>query len=884
MHRKLVSKRNYQYLGLLGISLFSLSLSQLNPVNAHADTTSEQTQVIADSSSQSSKPTSGNSSNGESTSQSNLKDSSNGSDNGLRTDPGSSAQNVQSNNSKENAGTDNVQASKLPISNTKTLKKNNLIKSDAPTPSTAVTPSDSTPSNLVVIKNGDSSVQLDNKLKLSVDQAPTLGKVTATNPDNFTYDEGTQTAIITDPTATDAVMAEYKNVGTYQGKAISAQVTIANILKHTDEHPVPNSSLTADQIQLTFMPYFEGGIKTYNVGQDEVTIKFFDEAGNQVAINGDGYITVGSLNGPSTSTAGNEYINYGNGSTSTYVTEDSAVKYQTNPLTGSGNAYVGVTNDFKDVLGAPTSENGAVTFQLAGNAFTFLSGTTRYTLKNANHHWSYTLTTFSSATVAPAVIPAPVLTVDKSSAKARDTVNYTLNQQVNVLGEDTMLRYQSWSEVVTLPTEVSYQQASLLDSTGAVIPSATFTWDAKTRQLTVTLPEDYLQNTMVLNGETYQIRIGTTVNNGVANGEVGPASGQVTINNGAKASNGVSTFYVAPVVSASVTMSTMIVHYYKKGTTEKLVPDQNFEVAEGQRYVAPESGVKGYKVSSQFNTDEIYNGQSEAVYFYERNIYKLTVNYVIDLDKSDKAAQFALDVDGAVWEKRKINIKYGSAYKAPILDLSDDGLYVIQKELPKKLKGVMGDNDLTINIYYGNLKNRSILNKKTGTITRYSTDPNGVLRYIEQDEVSDSVLILSMSSNQKKISLTVIDMKSGAHVSSYQFDEGEEQIIRLSNGEKRIVLVKNGTLFDKGYAQASLNSLTKKTPVEKHKDRIVSLTNNKVKLTHMRVENKDSKNSKLKYLPQTSDSKSEKVTFWGILLGISSCVLTAIRRLKRKEI
>jgi len=192
-------------LGLLGISLFSLSLSQLKPVNAHADSTGEQTEVIADSSIQSSKPASENSSNGESTSQSNLNDTSSGSDNGSSMALDSGDKNIQSNNNNVNTAMDNVQTPKLPISNTKTLKRNNLIRSDAPTPS-----------NLVVIKNGDSSVQLDNKLKLSVDQTPTLGKVMATNSDNFTYDEGTQTAIITNPTATDAVTAEYKNITIHQ--------------------------------------------------------------------------------------------------------------------------------------------------------------------------------------------------------------------------------------------------------------------------------------------------------------------------------------------------------------------------------------------------------------------------------------------------------------------------------------------------------------------------------------------------------------------------------------------------------------------------------------------------------------------------------------------
>lgn len=644
-------KWHYQALSLLGISLFSLSLTQLRPVHAQAATTEEaQTAVIQSPATDTSKTGQTADSGTPITTKTNTAKITSA-DSGTKATVSVTASSADTTGDTAEDGKNVMlpaDQKKTPLEptdqedtnpNTKSAfmatrsavndpTANTVANSTHATTKTAVTPVDETPSNLVVVKNGDSSVQLDNKLKLSVDQTPTLGKVTATNPDNFSYDVGTQTATITNPTATDGVTAEYKNIGTYNGKAISAQVTIANILKHTDEHPVPNSSLTADQIQLTFMPYFEGGIKTYNVGQDEVTIKFFDEAGNQVAINGDGYITVGSLNGPSTSTAGNEYINYDNAGTAAYVTEDSVVKYQTNPLTGSGNTYVGTTNDFKDVLGAPTSENGAVTFQLSGNAFTFLSGTTRYTLKNANHHWSYTLTTFSSATVTPAVIPAPVLTVDKTSAKSGDTVNYTLDQQVNVLGEDTMLRYQSWSEVVTLPTEVSYQQASLLDSTGTVIPSATVTWDAKTHQLTVTLPEDYLQNTMALNGETYQIKIGTTVNNGVTNGEVGSASGQATIDNGSKASNGVSTVYVAPVthVTQNGTISISYVNQHKKVIHSIVtlsgvegdkydVTNQKFNIV-GYHFVGASDSLRG-----SFSSDE-----QRITFYYQGDPRTITVN------------------------------------------------------------------------------------------------------------------------------------------------------------------------------------------------------------------------------------------------------------------
>lgn len=784
-----VSKKNYQCLGLLGVTLFSLSLAQAKPMDAHADASSESTEIVASQSSQSSV-----SSSKETTLKSlesvHTTDGTSGSQ--TNQTASSTAETTQT----ETTDTGEV-ASKTPVDNTPKEKLSSESTSSAllpksarmAAPSTAVTPDVPTPSHLVVIKNGDSSVQLDNQLKLSMDQATTLDKVTASNPDNFVLDETGQTATITDPTDTDTVTAVYKNVGTYQGKAISAEVTVGNILKHTEDHPVPTAltgSLAANQIQLNFSTYFGGGIKTYNVGQDEVTIKFFDEAGNQVTINGDGYITVGSLNGPSTSTAGNEYINYTDSANATYVTEDSVVEYQTNPLTGIGNAYVGTTNDFKDVLGAPTSENGAVTFQLSGNAFTFLSGTTRYTLKNANHHWSYTLTTFSSATVAPAVIPTPVLTVDKVSAKAGDAVNYTLDQQVNVLGEDTMLRYQSWSEVVTLPTEVSYQQASLLDSTGAVVSEAVFSWDAKTHQLTVTLPEDYLQNTMALNGETYQIKIGTTVNNGVVNGEVGPASGQVTIDNGSKASNGVSTVYVAPVVSVPVTAKTMTVHYYKKGTTEKLAPDKTFEVVEGQNYVAPEKKIKGYKLSAKIATSGIYSGQSDAVYYYLSEKYSLTINY-IDMDTRKLISK-------DVQQKEE-----GEIYSVPVLNLQSNGLYVLWDSF-RSNKGNMPGHDVIVNVGYSTIIFRE--KKINGQNITWGVDANNKVRFIEhdfKDNSADYILIdLRAIENGKYIIrptkqyLVTHFGKSGGSKSLEVNDVSEVSGYRMANGNYSIRIDQNG--------------------------------------------------------------------------------------------
>lgn len=287
-------------------------------------------------------------------------------------------------------------------------------------------------------------------------------------------------------------------------------------------------------------------MEVYNVAQDELTIKYFDEANNQITINGDGYITIGSLNGPSPTTDGQEFVNYNNADAKVYLTKDSVVSNQNNPLTGDGKVYAGNSSDFTDELGAPTSENGAVTFQLSGDTFTFVNGTTRNSLKNKDHHWSYDLTTFSSATVFPATLPIPILSVDKDSAKAGDTVTYTMDQTVNTLGEDTLLHYNSWNQSATLPSEVTYKSGSLLDSNGQVITDAQITFDKDKNQVNATLPDTYLQ-AMTLDGETYKLKIVTTVNSNIYNGEVGQASGQTIVDNNEQDSETVSTGYVAPV-------------------------------------------------------------------------------------------------------------------------------------------------------------------------------------------------------------------------------------------------------------------------------------------------------------------------------------------------
>lgn len=536
---------------------------------------------------------------------------------------------------------------------------------------------------LTVVKNNDPSVKIDNQLKISTDKAATLKSVTPSNKNNSALDDATHTVTITDPVATDTVTAKYGNVGTYQGKAVSAEVTVANMIKHTEDHIAP-SSLASNVVQVMFDPSFGGGISTYNIAQDEITIKFFDAQGQQLNIDGNGYLTVGSLNGPSVNTAGNEYVNYDNSKNATYVTENSVVKYETNPVTGNGNAYVGTSSNFTDELGAPTSEDGAVTFQLNGNSFKFINGTTRYSLKSKSHHWSYALTTFSSATIAPAVLPAPILAVDKSSAKAGDTVTYTLKQTVNTLGEDTMLRYQSWSEAVTLPSEVTYQSGSLLDMTGKTISDASVNYDKAKHTVTVTLPASYLGSGMALNGETYTIKLVTKVNNNVANGEVGTGSGQTTVDKNAQSSNTVDTTYVAPYYQ--VEANNLTVHYYKEGTTEKLADDEVISVKNGETYTAPSKSVKGYTVSSHVNTSGTYYGEADAVFYYTNKKGTVTVYYVMDT--------------GGELYKESISGKVGEKYSVEAIDFNDGDKKDLMLKGARQISGVYTSENQKVTFVY----------------------------------------------------------------------------------------------------------------------------------------------------------------------------------------
>lgn len=212
--RVLVSKKNYQYLGLLSVMLFSLSLAQAKPLNARAETSDELTKIVGGQSSQSDAHSSVNS----------FEKTTMGRPKSVYTTDGATGRQTSQTASSTAKMTQietadaGKEGRKLPVSHTpkesvsSESTRTTLTSKTAgvAAPSSAVTPDELKPSQLVAIKNGDSSGQLDSQHKLSLNQA------TTSNSDNLVFDDTDQAATITGPTTKNTVTT----VATVQAKPV----------------------------------------------------------------------------------------------------------------------------------------------------------------------------------------------------------------------------------------------------------------------------------------------------------------------------------------------------------------------------------------------------------------------------------------------------------------------------------------------------------------------------------------------------------------------------------------------------------------------------------------------------------------------------------------
>jgi len=330
----------------------------------------------------------------------------------------------------------------------------------------------------------------------------------------------------------------------------------------------------------------------------------------------------------------------------------------------------------------------------------------------------------------------------------------------------------------------------------------------------------------------------------------------------------------SPSKTAAPTAGTITVRYYQKDTTHRLAPDDELPVTTGQNYVATPKAIRHYRLVNQVTTTGTYSDQEAAYFYYEAKTYQVRIKYQVKLSASDQA--FIGTKSDSVTRKTKVlQVPYGQPYTIPVLNFEDDGLYVIKKQLPKSLTGIMGDQTRHVTISYGSLSVRTVFNRQNDSLIHYSTDPNGVLRYAELDEneASHTLLMFTFPQNGKRIEVEMISNISGNHTQKFYLAEGQKVTVTLLDGSRHIIQVKDGVIYDRVLTggKKAINAVNgSATRVSgKVSFKAAPTTNDR----------QDVRNST--QLPQTSDRTSTWLSVLGLGLLILANIPLLLRKLKR---
>ncbi|KRL93644.1 MucBP domain-containing protein [Levilactobacillus hammesii] len=334
------------------------------------------------------------------------------------------------------------------------------------------------------------------------------------------------------------------------------------------------------------------------------------------------------------------------------------------------------------------------------------------------------------------------------------------------------------------------------------------------------------------------------------------------------------------VTSASTapTAGTITVHYYQKGTTHRLAPDDELSVTTGQTYAATPKAIRHYRLVNQVTTTGTYSDQAAAYFYYETKTYQVKIKYQVKLSASDQV--FAGTKSSAVtWKTKVLQVPYGQPYTIPVLNFEDDGLYVIKKQLPKSLTGIMGDQTRHVTISYGSLSVRTVFNRQNDSLIHYSTDPNGVLRYAELDEneASHTLLMFTFPQNGKRIEVEMISNISGDHTQKFDLAEGQKVTVTLLDGSRHIIRVKNGVIYDRlltGSKQAIHGANGAATATSSRVSGQASFKAAQTASDHQEAQGSAQ-------LPQTADRTNPWLSVLGLGLLVLANMPLLLRKLKR---
>lgn len=107
----------------------------------------------------------------------------------------------------------------------------------------------------------------------------------------------------------------------------------------------------------------------------------------------------------------------------------------------------------------------------------------------------------------------PTLSVDKETAKPKDTITYTVSQKIGTFYSTVLKPYEKIVFTDVVPKEVTYKSAKMLDGNGNDITNqGTLTYDSGTRTVKFVMGDTWRNKESNYNGQTLKLVISTTAN------------------------------------------------------------------------------------------------------------------------------------------------------------------------------------------------------------------------------------------------------------------------------------------------------------------------------------------------------------------------------------
>ena len=408
---------------------------------------------------------------------------------------------------------------------------------------------------------------------------------------------------------------KFDSIGEYNGNEIGVIVDLY----------LPKNTYDDDTTYIIqFAKDFYYGGNNY-VGALAVDLTFFETATETTITTDDDFmLTVSSLDGVPDSNI-YEGISF---ETTNSIKTDAYLLKETNIIQGNlqgySSFYSSTTEGYTDEKDSTSYGLAAVTFnQQASKWETVLTTSDR-----SGSEWFY-----FADTVLWANIPEdPIKSVSSNEATDGDEITYTIKQEIFDSSEYVgSYYYESLIFTDTLPNGITYKNFTLLDGDSEDVTEIAGTLSVSGQKITYTFNDDYLENTMKYEGETYTFIIKGVVDS--------PESVELT-------NTSETTFndYTVESNEVSTTVQETITVYYIDKITNDTLYTYSYTGDYGEEVFTEAKNFEGYILIEIPEQEEYILIENIFVYYYYEPTVEITITKVAqgDEDETLKGVEFSL--------------------------------------------------------------------------------------------------------------------------------------------------------------------------------------------------------------------------------------------------